>query len=466
MQKRSFQIGIFFLIGLAIAGIIFLQYRTKIQEKVPAPVGASPATAVTTRTAGIPRSTGCGWSVADDPRQGVRQAVLAARAGIGSSTPVYAFVTTTSGYDHSVVLDELKKDLPPQVKIHGATSAFGVMTNEGLHKGKVGAVALLLIASTDVTFGVSSVNLADFSDPEKAGKEAILQAYRDAGVPQTLRPRVILMTGTKARPDQMKVLNGIAQVVGTNTPVIGGDAADDQNKEGWRQFTRQTLHQNGLGVVLTAIFTETKVGWSFEHGFRITDKEGTVTRADGKVIQEINHRPALDVYNEWLNGKLYEAIKTKDFYGIVQFTGQNPLCKVLKGKEGQIGYITAHPLPSKENLVNKYLPVAAAIETGSTVRLFAGTWQTILNRAEYLPAKALIQGEMASRESAWGVVFFCRGASKVIPASELPKVPLLINNSIEEVPFVGLITGGEQGPIPGIRNVHANLAECMVIVGK
>jgi hypothetical protein len=162
----------------------------------------------------------------------------------------------------------------------------------------------------------------------------------------------------------------------------------------------------------------------------------------------------------------YDAINTKDFYGIVQFTGQNPLCKVLKGKEGQIGYITAHPLPNKENLTNKFLPVAAAIETGSTVRLFAGTWQTILNRAEYLPAKALIQGEMSSRDGAWGVVFFCRGASKVIPASELPKVPLLINNSIEEVSFVGLITGGEQGPIPGIRNVHANLAECMVIVGK
>jgi hypothetical protein len=226
------------------------------------------------------------------------------------------------------------------------------------------------------------------------------------------------------------------------------------------------MHQNGLGVVLTAVFTKVKVGWAFEHGFRITDKEGLVTSAEGKTIREIDHRPALDVYNEWLNGNLYEAIKTNDFFGIVRFTGQNPLCKVLKGKEGQVGYVTSHPLPNKDSLTDKYLPVAAAIETGSTVRLFAGTWQTILNRAEYLPTKALIQGELTLRECSWGVLFFCRGASKIIPPTELPKVPLLINNAMEKVPFIGLITGGEQGPVPGIRNVHANLAECMAVVGK
>lgn len=465
-DNSSHSAGLSVTVGGVLLAALLVGYFVRGRGGPPAAVDAKVTVDVDPPAPCSSRPAACGWSVADDPRQAIHEAVRSARRGVGNSDPVYAFVATTSGYDQDAVLDQLRADLPPGARIHGATSAFGIMTNDGFHRGNVGAAAVLLVAGPDVTFGVSGVNLADFPDPEMAGQEAVRQAYRDAGVSPHIRPKIIIMTGTKARPEQMKLLGGIARVAGVDTPVIGGDAADDGNDGGWRQFTRDRVHHNGLGVVLTVVFTQAKAGWSFEHGFRITDKEGRVTRAEGKVIHEIDHRPALEVYNQWLNGYLYDALMTKDFYGIVQFTGQNPLCKVLKGKDGQIGYVTSHPLPSRGNLKDKRLPVAAAIETGSPVRLFAGTWQTILNRAEYLPTKALIQGGLTIRDCAWGVVFFCRGASKIIPSGELPKVPLLVNNSMEDVPFVGLITGGEQGPVPGIGNVHANLAECMAIVGK
>jgi len=151
---------------------------------------------------------------------------------------------------------------------------------------------------------------------------------------------------------------------------------------------------------------------------------------------------------------------------LMKFCAQNPLCQVFRGKEGQIGYRTVHPLPLPANLQDRYLPMASPIPEGTPVRLFTGTWQTVLNRAEYLPTKAMLQGELKPQETGWGLVFFCRGATRLIPEDELPKVPLLVRNGFRGIPFVGMITTGEQGPLPGICNIHANLAESMVTIGK
>src|SRR4029077_2805051 len=102
----------------------------------------------------------------------------------------------------------------------------------------------------------------------------------------------------------------------------------------------------------------------------------------------------------------------------------------------------------------------------SRVQLFSGTWQTILNRAELAPRNSLIQGDIARSDGMFGALFFCAGAYNCIPATERPKLPLLVNNAIGDVPFLGMMTVGEQGYIPGVRSVSANLVESMVTVGN
>jgi len=53
-----------------------------------------------------------------------------------------------------------------------------------------------------------------------------------------------------------------------------------------------------------------------------------------------------------------------------------------------------------------------------------------------------------------------------VPESELPKLPLLTHGALGSAPFLGLITIGEQGPLPGFHAVNAHLAESLMIVGK
>jgi len=362
------------------------------------------------------------------------------------------------------VIDEVRSALGPDVKIHGATSSVGVMTNDGFHRGRVGAIAVMGVSNEHLRFGVAGIDLTQAADPQQAGMDVIRAAARDAGMPEDTPPQIVLMTGTTLRGGEMKIMDGIGRVIGAEVPIMGGNAGDEKHDGSWRQFTRGATYNNGL--VVTAIYTDLKVGWAFESGFRITDNGGVVTKSDGKTIYEIDHRPALEVYDHWLGGELIPAIKAKEQNEITKMAASNPLCVAIQGKDGQVGYRTSRPFPSKACLKDMSLPVYAAIEEGSRIRLFTASWQAVLNRAERAPEQAIARGAIGKGEGMFGLLFFCKGLCTLIPGSEMPKVPCLVNNPLQGTPFVGIVTIGEQGMLPGLRNVNCNLVESMVVVGN
>lgn len=433
------------------------------RETSPAEASTAEPVEAGPQTAG--KRVACGWSTASDPREAVIEAARKARASLNGEPVSYLLVAPTVHYDITVILDEVKKQFGAAAKIHGVTSSIGVMTEEGFHHGPHGAVGLLAVAGgADVRYGVAGVKLSDFATLEEAGSEAMRRAIRDASPAGNVPPNIVLMTGTILRGDEAKVLAGIAAVVGENTPVLGGNAGDEVQDGKWRQFTRDDVFTDGL--VLTAVFTERKIGWAFESGFRATDKEGVVTRSKDKTLYEIDNEPALDVYDRWLGGKLYDTIKNQGLSEAPMFTALHPLAKEIKGQQDQINYVVSRIVPSQESLVNKTMQLHVGIEQGSKIRLLSGNWQTMLNRAERAPHVAMIRGGIRQSQAEFGVMFFCKLASKVVPESELPKLPLLTRSALGDAPFLGVITIGEQGPLPGFHAVNAHLAESLIVVGK
>ena len=58
------------------------------------------------------------------------------------------------------------------------------------------------------------------------------------------------------------------------------------------------------GIVLSVLYPEAEVLHAFHSGYEPTALHGTVTRSDGRVVAEINGRPAAEVYNEWTDGAM------------------------------------------------------------------------------------------------------------------------------------------------------------------
>jgi hypothetical protein len=408
---------------------------------------------------------GTGWSVKPNPQQAVIDATRQAMERLGQDKASYVLVAYTGEYDGEAIRKTLRRQLGDSVKIHGVASDAGVITEDGIHGIAGGAVGILVVNAGDfMQFGVGAADLRNDVSWEKASSEAIRRAIADAHVSDHRKPDVILMTGPSLSRRESEILKGIADVVGSEVPVLGGNAGFGLGRTNGTVLTgNEVLTQ---GVVFTAIYSRLKIGYAYENGFRMTDREGIVTRAEGKTIYEIDGKPALDVYNRWTDGELYDLAQAKGIAKAWQLTSLKPIAKEVSGGNRLSHWVVSAIPPDEEAWAKKSLTLAERIERGSRVRLLSASWQTMLHRGESTPAVAMVQGAISNQKAAFGLFFFCRIACDVIPKSELPKLPLLTRRTVGRIPLLGVITTGEQGPLSGLGNVNSHLAESMVIVGQ
>lgn len=402
---------------------------------------------------------GYGWSTKGGGtvvRSAVSEAVSMLKKNV--KNPDVLFLFSTVGYNSEVLLSELHEQLGEKVKIYGGTSCLGVMTPEGFHVGKNASLAILGVNSDRIQFGVGGADLDEEESPRIAGKRAITAAIRDAGRKVEEKPNIIFITAAPGKEE--KILEGIADIVGADVPVLGGSSGDNDITGRWKQFVNDKVYSNG--IALNAVYTDLKIGWSYEGGYLRTAQQGVITKAKGRTIYEIDGKPAALVYNDWLGGIFDDLIETGG--NVLTRTTFHPLAKVIRGRKGEIYHLSIHPLSI--DLPEKSLTVFADVKTGDTISLLYGNWELLLNRAHSTPMKALIHSSILKEESLFAIYTFCAGTMLAIPRDEMPKMPLLIKDVVGPIPFIGIFTFGEQGFLPGIGNSHGNLVSSIVIFAK
>ena len=399
-------------------------------------------------------SVGCQWSANNDEEKAVEEAVSSVRTQLGGKSPDIAILFSTAGYDSNKVLSEVRR-LLPDVQIYGGTSCLAVQTKEGFHVGEKGSLALLAVATENITFGVGGASIDDFPTAREAGKAAIQAAMEAAGEKGASKPKLVLMTGSVGHEEEL--LAGIEEVIGKDVPVLGGSAGDNYITGEWRQFANGDVYSNGIS--LCAIYTDLKVGWAYEAGYLRSENRGTITRAEGRIIYEIDNRPAAEVYNEWTGGTVV-ADKLATGGSVLSKAAFYPLAKVIKNEEKEYT-LSIHPLSI--NASDHSLEVFVNVEEGDEVLLMHGDWELLLNRALTTPTKALESENLSKEDVSFGVYTYCAGTMLAIPEAERAKMPILIKTAIGDAPFIGTFAFGEQGHIRDIGNVHGNLVNSMII---
>ncbi|MBU4298703.1 FIST C-terminal domain-containing protein [Patescibacteria group bacterium] len=403
---------------------------------------------------------GYGWSIKDDPKEAVKEAVSLMEQRLEGKTPKYVLFFTgigkgNIGYNPEEIIAEIRNQLGPNVQIHGGSSSIGVLTKEGFHIGDVGSLALIAVASERMDFGVAGVSLDEFS-PQEAGKKAIELAMKNAqkeGLPQ-----IVYMTASPGVEE--KILPGIEEVLGIDIPIIGGSSGDNHLTGKWHEFANDNIYTNG--VVLTAVYTDLKIGQDYEHSYLSSENKGIATKVEGRVLYEIDGKPAAEVYNEWTGGLVKEILK-KGGTILSEVSAFYPLARGVKGAGKEIFYISVMPYTVNED---KSLGLFANIETGDEVMLLHGTWELLLNRAYSTPKKALSVKAIPSGKGLFGIYTFCAGAMFAVPEVERAKFPVLVDNALGGIPFIGAFTLGEQIFLPGTGNRHANLVNSMIVFSE
>lgn len=344
------------------------------------------------------------------------------------------------------------------------------MTNKGFIK--VGAksypqphgnqgLALMTVTSADILFGVGSANFSAYPSVQEASQAAVRQAIRSAGKSPGEIPQAILITVTQGVEEE--ALEGIAAVAGQGALVLGGTAGGPQ----FAVFGDRSVYPEGIS--LAVIYTRLPVGWVFEGGFDVVNTpSGIVTKVEGRTIVEIDHRPALEVYDEWLGGKITKLVEeVADERVIKDLMTLHPCYRQYLSADGQEYFLFSHPWPKDRTLKDKSIMTSTKIKEGERIHLSYGTWERLINRIGNLPTLARVRGNMRTdRKAVLGIGYICAGVMGVIPETEREKMAFLVNYANRDAPFLAAFTWGEQGQFPGVAYKHGNLLTSFLLIGE
>ncbi|MBI4708623.1 MAG: FIST C-terminal domain-containing protein [Candidatus Portnoybacteria bacterium] len=404
---------------------------------------------------------GYGSSEKTNIKEAVAEASASVITGLKGQSPEWILLFVTAGYDVEEVVKEVRNTFP-QAKLHGGTSSVHVITKDSMLKGEnMNSLALMAVNSPRIDFGVAGAEVSESLTAKEAGKKAILEAIANAGKEGQIPPIVYI---TASYGNEEDILKGMEEVVGNNTPILGGSAADNDFSGKWKEINNSEVYGNGL--VVTVFFTDLKVGWNYDAGYFVTEHEGTVTKSKGRIIYEIDNKPAAEVYNEWTGGLIKNELAGEGSLAcnVVKTTTYNPLARVIPGANKEM-----HDLAISVKdviLPEKALSTFANVYEGDKITMMHGNWELLLNRGQTTALKAMNSEGIKEGDGLFGIYTYCACTMLGVPEDELKKMPLIINSVTGNLPYIGNFTFGEQGLLKGWGNEHGNLIGSMIIFSQ
>ncbi len=366
--------------------------------------------------------------------------------------PDVLFVNWSTHYNGSRLREVLAGEFAG-CRIQGSSSCQGAMTEEGVISQDGRGLAMLGLVDPKGNFGTAGGELGD--TPRENAAKIVLESIESAGRPGEM-PDLVRISATPG--DEDRVIAGIEDVLGREVPIIGGSAADNEVQGDWEIISQDRHWRQGL--VITVFYPSTTVAYSFHNGYSPTLRRGLVTSASGRVIEEIDHRPAAEVYNEWTGGIIEKALGKQS--QVLHNTTLFPLGRVV----GEIGGVPYFSLSHPDRVTgNAGLSLFTDISVGDEVILMQGTFETLISRAGRVAQSALQAGRFSPEDISGALIVYCAGCMLTVH-DRIDEVVNSLNQAMDKKPFLGAFTFGEQGCFAGGENRHANLMISAIVFGS
>ena len=391
------------------------------------------------------------WSTQEDGNSAITQAYESLQQQLGAAPDLLVFHCST-GYDSESLFKQLRS-LAPGSALHGGTSCQGVMTQAGYHSADGRGLGLLGIVDEDGSYGVGVADLGD--DPKAAAELAASRALEHAEEPGAI-PDMVWITAAPGAEEQ--VIAGIENLFGQQVPIAGGSSGDNAVSGVWKQFANDEMHENA--VVVSVLFPDADVMFAFHSGYEPTKHSGTVTKAENRILLEIDGRPAAKVYDEWTEGVLSEHLQSAG--NVLGQTTLFPLGREV-GHVGNVPYYElSHPDTVRED---GGLTLFADTKVGDKFILMKGSQESLVTRAGRVAETAMKTNDKSIDDLAGALVIYCAGCMLTVQDS-MGEVAKGISDAIGGHPFLGTFTFGEQGCFLGGENRHGNLMISVLLFGK
>ena len=228
-----------------------------------------------------------GLSKGKDSAAVATKAVLQAKEKLGECRVDLSIVYSSNLYDHSVVIDAVRKATNNAPLIGASTT--GEFTEERVEKG---SIAVGLLFSNDIKIFTAMAQDVK-QDPEAAIKEVVAKLPGNVdGYPHSTA--ILLIDGLSGVGEEAALL--ASYLFGRELKIVGGMAGDDFKMEKTFVFSDDKVCTNALSVCLLA--SKMPLFTSVKHGHIPLGRALKATRTEGNVLYEINDRPAWEVWKE------------------------------------------------------------------------------------------------------------------------------------------------------------------------
>lgn len=355
-----------------------------------------------------------GYSILANSFKAGEQTALKAVQGL--KTPKVAMLYSSVKHNQEDLIKGIKSVI--NIPVVGCTSSGAIIVPDGIIESQDGFSGALILDDPELKVGVAASEAG--KDARQIGRKIAIEAAKNSGL--TLRPSYFYMVASPK--EEESYLKGIQDVIG-NVPFFGGSAADDSVSGDWKIFCNDKVFQDGCAVIF--FYTKKQISTVYTGSYRETDKRGIITKANGRVLLEIDGVPALRKYAEW------RSLNPEQLKGgnLLSASILNPL-----GVKDPIGNITLirHPMSGGDDYS---MNIGNDLAVGTCVNMMESTVD------ELIKSTSDAVKQISLKAGAYFLVH-C-GGRKLGIGDRIEEVHKSLVAATNGVPFITIFTFGEYG---------------------
>jgi hypothetical protein len=370
---------------------------------------------------------GIGFSERKDPYLAACEAAKLALYQVRHRNVSLAILFATIPFCHPRLLEGISYTLGSVPLIGGSGAA--IITPQGTKRYGIG---LMLIAADKMTLGIGTA-----TDVRAKGcRIAALESGHIAAKELSGHERHLALVFSDGLVENgSELLHGLKEALGTSFPIFGASCADNFRFIKTFQFANNSILSDS--VVTTVFSGAITFGMGLRHGWKPLGRPHAITRVKGNVIQSIEGKPAVAIYEEYFSKTRADVVKN-----LVRMSAFYPLGLYAPG---ETEYILRNAIRADEE---GGLVCQGDAAEGDEVRLMMGTKDWALDAAVQAAQEA--KNTLSSPELKGVLIFESLSRSKLLGRltdNELVR----IKNVLGDVPMLGLCTFGEQAPLKSIE---------------
>jgi hypothetical protein len=233
---------------------------------------------------------GVGHSNDPDSEAAIAEILEQCRNTLGETIPNAGILFAAIDFDYPLILQQIQA-VYPDIELIGGTTDGELSSKMGFQQD---SLVLMLFCSDTINI-VSGVG----HGLSKNGAVATRQAIAQAQTKTHLQPQLCLTIFDALESRSSQTLEHLKQTLGQRFPIFGGCAGDSWKFQQTHQFHHNELLNDSIVVLLFA--GELQFSHSIASGWKPIGERGQVTRTQERQVCEIDHKPALEFYDRYLD---------------------------------------------------------------------------------------------------------------------------------------------------------------------